>query len=515
MRKSIGIVGVCFFVFGWGPAHAESRAFGIELCSAIFVFQGEVYFCGKHRRLGRELFRSNGTKAGTTVVADIDPGPGSSDPINFFRLKEHLYFFAENSGTGREIWRTDGTKGGTKRISEAMPGPNGFPAKVTVFSDASIAYIRDDSIQDGGLVLWRTDGTSDGTERILSSGPDDLTLLGFYKQKFYLGSRSFTNEGISLSLERISSTGSEPEVVKVLGEGCESNQRPNPYFDIRLSNDLERLFVATNCKEESAVFVSDGTELGTKLLLEGQHSFIGQLNSFLYYYNRDQNNIHYTDGESTDTLGFCGVSVFCLDGRIAMNGQVNGRFLFSLLASTSEEAAHSDAVYATDGTAQGTAKLTDGFINGFARTNGSRALFDISRFGRRNLWTTDGTVNGTKTLQFADAGFASNGQIFSTGQQFMFFEKRTYESTSNLWRSDGLDSERIVRFSRDFDQVRAASSEGNRLYFDLADILWHTDGTEEGTYQLTYLDDVPVVPRSDFDGSQIIPSIDLLLDEEN
>jgi len=46
---------------------AFATEFDIEPCSEVVEFRGEAYFCGDHHQLGRELFRSNGTREGTFV----------------------------------------------------------------------------------------------------------------------------------------------------------------------------------------------------------------------------------------------------------------------------------------------------------------------------------------------------------------------------------------------------------------------------------------------------------------
>lgn len=66
---------------------------------------------------GRELFRSDGTVAGTQLLANIEAGLGASDPREFVRVGDFAYFVADTSLHGAEPWRTDGSAAGTTRIT--------------------------------------------------------------------------------------------------------------------------------------------------------------------------------------------------------------------------------------------------------------------------------------------------------------------------------------------------------------------------------------------------------------
>jgi ELWxxDGT repeat protein len=65
---------------------------------------GIVVFAADDSTHGNELWRSDGTEAGTYMVDDIAPGPSSSAPSNFLRVGNLLYFAADDGVTGRELW---------------------------------------------------------------------------------------------------------------------------------------------------------------------------------------------------------------------------------------------------------------------------------------------------------------------------------------------------------------------------------------------------------------------------
>src|SRR5205823_4589819 len=61
---------------------------------------------------GYELWRSDGTSAGTFMVRDNNPGTANATPTAITSVGG-LAFFAANVGAGLGLWRSDGTSAGT------------------------------------------------------------------------------------------------------------------------------------------------------------------------------------------------------------------------------------------------------------------------------------------------------------------------------------------------------------------------------------------------------------------
>jgi ELWxxDGT repeat protein len=64
----------------------------------------DVVFAGYAPEAGLELWRSDGTESGTALVADINPGPGSSEPASLTTLGNCVFFSANDGTTGVELW---------------------------------------------------------------------------------------------------------------------------------------------------------------------------------------------------------------------------------------------------------------------------------------------------------------------------------------------------------------------------------------------------------------------------
>jgi ELWxxDGT repeat protein len=67
---------------------------------------GVLVFAANNIGQGRELWRSDGTAAGTVLVKDIAPSysPTKSDPLDFVKSGQRVFFVANNDSTGPELW---------------------------------------------------------------------------------------------------------------------------------------------------------------------------------------------------------------------------------------------------------------------------------------------------------------------------------------------------------------------------------------------------------------------------
>ena len=144
--------------------------------SPIVCSGARLYFVVSDPVSGHELWTSDGTEAGTRLLADVLPGPGSSSPSDLLVLEEALLFAAADDSHGRELWRTDGTTVGTTLLADIRPGPDGsFPSGLTWVNGQAFLSANDGT---RGNELWRTDGASVTFVQDLVAGSDSSLVAG-------------------------------------------------------------------------------------------------------------------------------------------------------------------------------------------------------------------------------------------------------------------------------------------------------------------------------------------------
>ena len=136
----------------------------------LIEVNGTLFFSAFHPDTGSELWKSDGTEAGTVLVRDINPGPAGSGPYNLTNVNGTLFFTAFRPETGYELWKSDGTEQGTVLVKDVTPGPDSSGATPLIGVNG-VLFFR----TSNPLGLWRTDGTEAGTalirEGIFPLGP--------------------------------------------------------------------------------------------------------------------------------------------------------------------------------------------------------------------------------------------------------------------------------------------------------------------------------------------------------
>ena len=87
------------------------------------AMNGRIYFPAATAAAGFELWRSDGTPAGTRQMVDLFPGTASSMPSQPFALGDGRFVFAAGEAVhGHELWISDGGIGGAQLLADIDPG---------------------------------------------------------------------------------------------------------------------------------------------------------------------------------------------------------------------------------------------------------------------------------------------------------------------------------------------------------------------------------------------------------
>ena len=123
---------------------------------------GTLYFTASEGNHVSELWRSDGTEAGTTVVKSVSA-------VGLTDFRGALYF---GSGPGG-LWRSDGTEAGTTIVKDSI-GIGCYRSGLTVVNGI-LYFAADDGAH--GSELWRSDGTEAGTTMVKDFGPGSSLYL--------------------------------------------------------------------------------------------------------------------------------------------------------------------------------------------------------------------------------------------------------------------------------------------------------------------------------------------------
>lgn len=167
-------------------------------CDCLFHgLGGFVYFAADDGTSGIELWKTDGTPGGTTLVKDINPGAGSSAPSWFAELFGQLYFAANDGLNGNELWVSDGTGAGTVLFKDIYPGAALFlppfssnPMFLTPMAGGRMVFAATDG--GSGTELWVSDGTASGTTLLADLHPGVGPPFGQANNSF---PRQFTQAG--------------------------------------------------------------------------------------------------------------------------------------------------------------------------------------------------------------------------------------------------------------------------------------------------------------------------------
>jgi ELWxxDGT repeat protein len=408
-------------------------------------------FAAQDGARGDALWTTDGTPAGTHVVKDIDLAlPGSSDLSNLTAVNGLLFFTADDADQQPELWKSDGTAAGTEPVltfaTQVTPGDpftNGaFGVQDLTAAGATLFFTAYEA--GHGRQLWESDGTTSGTIPVTNLAADQTGGFQPTQLTSVNGTLFFTaDDGIhGRELWALKGAAAGARQVEPIASAKGAS---NPSSLTAVAGTL--YFTADDGVHGRELWMSDGTAAGTTTVADINPGSAGSSPSDLTGFEGDifftaNDGVHgrqlwKSDGTSADTVL---VTNFTISWAIpAELTPVNNTLFF-----TASDGQHGRELWKTDGTPAGTVLVRD--INSVAapanagQTASSNPLH-LTAVGAtlyftaddgvhgRELWRSDGTAQGTERLTDGVSGPTPTfgaGTVFTDGTTWLSVNHTLY-----------------------------------------------------------------------------------------
>lgn len=376
---------------------------------------GTLFFTAITATAGRELWKSDGTAAGTVLVKDINPGSGFSFPSSLTNVNGTLYFAANDGTSGVELWKSDGTEAGTVQVKDIFAGSGSSLPSSLASVNGTLYFTANDGVT--GEELWRSDGTAGGTVLVKdifagasSSSPSSLTDVN--------GTLFFAaNDGMT-GIELWKSDGSGAGTVQVqdINAGA-ANSSPSDLTNVNGT----LYFSADDGLTGVELWKSDATAGGTvrvKDIVDGNYS----------QYSSTPQSLTNVNG----TLYFSAQQVI----SVAPDPHDPGTNIVTL---------GNRELWKSDGTDSGTVRVQDirpgtasSYPNSFTEMNGTLYFSANDGVAGDELWKSDGTDVGTVQVADINAGPAGSfPRLLTNVNGTLYFTANDLIAGTEVWKSDG------------------------------------------------------------------------------
>ncbi|HEV8240502.1 MAG TPA: hypothetical protein VGS57_14125, partial [Thermoanaerobaculia bacterium] len=482
---SEGFQSVLAVTDGTAAGTVHLRSFDSLRPTRLTTAGGKVFFlAGQGGDL--ELWVSDGTAAGTRAVSHF----AATDPFAATEwlkpIGSAVYFLADDGSHGIELWRSDGTAIGTVRVTElanVSPFPEEMlPEQVAATTGGRVVFLARD--EDGPFQLFASSGTPASTTP-LTAGADvgrvDTTVallptaggrVVFARLGGVGGDEVWSTDGTPTGTVALANS-LRGKPVALLGAVYFGRPQPSPF----------RLWRTDGTAAGTTVFAE--LPFATELTFEQRE--MGTAGGRILFQARDR---------------FYGLEVWAADaeGHVTVLGNLTpdtarGSFPNGLVESqgqlffraSSPTSRSERRIWHSGGTAATTVPLagvpppgcsSDPLQQPFRA--GDKVYFVGPGTGCvSTLWTTDGTIAGTRALMAVP--FQFQWQEFLGA--LVFLAPGASGSTA-LWRSDGTPAGTVVLFDfpAEARQPVELTALGAQLYFLVGDGLggstaWISDGT--------------------------------------
>jgi ELWxxDGT repeat protein len=465
-------------------------------------FKGMFYYTRYDPAYGLEVWRTGGPPY-IYIFKDIAPGPRGSNPLAIARCGSNLCISADDGQHGTELWITNGISGETTYLAADLNlRPKGSNPRDFLTAENLTFFHTNDNISMENL--WRTDGTPAGTIALNQDSAVTFVEDIPYTSRYIVpaGERVFfTAKTAATGRELWTSDGTPAgtHLVKDILPGADSSNVNN------MTAAGEKLFFTANDGSHgNELWVSDGTQGGTHLVEDlittvqtptPYFSIIAPYGNRVIFtiYNPDlsQTDLWISDGTPAGTQYIRGFNF--IQHPTAANGVIY------FVARTTPVSG--DTLYQTDGTLAGTQEIVGNPWDDYAHAvvnSGTYIYVIYSNNSGTSLWVMRGPGSNLERVEdFWNVGphppILRMTKGFNNRLVMLFLEYD--ESSTNHWVdrlyvSDGTLGGKIL-ISDNFTDIEALQAKGDGFIFNAESgaegrQIWTSDGTPEGTEQLTH-----------------------------
>ncbi|ABK42947.1 Cadherin [Magnetococcus marinus MC-1] len=392
------------------------------------VMGGYLYFQAIDGSHGSELWRTNGTTAGTTLVKDINPGSNSSS-IQYAVVCNDILYFSANDGSGAALWRSDGTSSGTVKVTAATTAGITNPVALTVLS-GKVYFIGDVPFQGSELCVYDPVGnTASAVTDIFPGSTGGVSALENLGTQLVLAAKDSNSNGLEVWVSDGTAAGTT--LVKDVRPGPSSGLTLyTPYQFFTVING-KAYFAASDGSHGIEPWVTNGTADGTVMLADvnagGDSSPLNftAVGGDVYFtaYDGTASQILTTSGTFASTVSVAGGFNSTPQFLIGMNG---------ILYFSSSNTDFNEEFYFSDGASAGVVKN----INIYGSGNDKfyyPAVYNNNLYFRaqdgltgNELWRSDGTSAGTTQVKnIHSGGYSSSPQYLTVFNGKLYFSGRT------------------------------------------------------------------------------------------
>lgn len=378
-------------------------------------------------------------------VRDIWPGPESSHPASLTNARGTLYFSAHDPVHGRELWKSDGTRAGTVRVKDIVPGAQGsYPQQFTVVGRA-VYFTGSPGGKRPQSRLWKTNGTAKGTV-LVKSGVKAIDLTNVAGTLFFSAKNTRTGRQ---GLWKSDGTTRGTVLVKDVWP------RFGPLY---LTTVGRTLFFSAAGSSGRELWKSDGTARGTVRVKDinphgssapQELTVLGLTLFFTAGDGTSGRELWKSDGSARGTVMVEDILLGASSSPSSLT-TVGATLCFTAL-----DALRQPGLWKSDGTAQGTTLIKQIQVDSMVAFGGV-LHFLAHEPGGLELWRSDGTPAGTVSVRTLGPGLWGGPMVVAGNTLYFTIVEDALSGPydRNLWASDGSPSGTTVIMTVSGDVLR-------------------------------------------------------------